>query len=255
MTTEIREKETNSVDGRSIFGFLLAGILVLGSGCCPVTPPPPDVQPDMKAVAVVVEDAFGRLGEAASVFLAADGVEDTTMVRVRSTLGDGLASTFRPPSARISGDPGAGIVLGRFNLEDDGRLSVVASFVQEDGSGRGCTQYTLDREGDDWIVVTATDAWPDCPISTQGEDIYHAVLARARSGECLRLGTAIGTCGQWLYVVESSGYHGTRSYFDPQTGLIVAQERFTDADETDDLFVFGHVECDPAVTDRIPCDR
>jgi len=71
----------------------------------------------------------------------------------------------------------------------------------------------------------------------------------------LRLGTGIGTCGAWLYVVESSGYDGTRSYFDPQTGLIVAQERFSDADEVPDLFVFGHVECDPTVTEAIPCDR
>ena len=70
----------------------------------------------------------------------------------------------------------------------------------------------------------------------------------------MRLGTGIGTCGQWLYVIESSGFHGTRSYFDPQTGLVVAQERFSDHDETDDLFVFGRVECEPEVTDTIPCD-
>ena len=130
-----------------------AAILALASGC-PVVPPnaPPDVQPDMKAVSTVVEDAYGQLGQAASVFLGADAVEDTTMARLRTTLGSDLATTFRPPSERATGDPGASIALSRFNLDEDGSLRVVASFVQEDGGGRGCTEYTLEREGDDWVV-------------------------------------------------------------------------------------------------------
>lgn len=239
----------------------VAAFLAVACGCSFVPNPSaegqsdtPAGEPDMKAIVAVVAHAYGQLGQAASVFLGADAVEDTTMARVRTTLGSDLATTFRPPSERATGDPGASIALGRFNPDEDGSLRVVASFVQADGTGRGCTEYTLEREGDDWVIAQTADAWPDCPISTQGEETYHAAVERARSDDCLRLGTGIGTCGAWLYVVESSGFHGTRSYFDPQTGLIVAQERFTDADEVSDLFVFGQVQCEPEVTDMIPCE-
>ena len=242
-------------------GFTALGtvVLLLGAvGCCDVCPPPPPP----KAIAAVVEDAYGRLGGAASVFLgAAADVEDTTMARVRSTLGDDLASTFQPPSARISGDPGASIVLGRFNVEEDGRLSVVASYVQEDGTGRGCTRYALDREGDDWIVVGTTDAWPDCPISTQGEESYHDALERAWSGECLGLWTNVGTCGEWLYVAEGLGHgrNGPISHFDRFTGLIVARQLCTGSDVAETSgqchFVFGVAECEAEITETILCDR
>jgi hypothetical protein len=206
----------------------------------------------MKAIVAVVDDVYGRLEQPASVFLGADAVENTTMARVRTTLSDDIASTFWPPSARISGDPGASIALGRFNAEEDGRLSVVASFVQEDGAGRGCTQYTLDREEDEWVIAQAADAWPDCSISSQGEDTYHDALERARGGACLLFGRHTGTCGSSLYIAEANGYYGEESYFDLQTGLLVAKHFYDDTGL--DEFVFGEdLGCERTVTESIPC--
>lgn len=234
---------------------LLAATWLVGAAGCDVFPPPPplDVQPDEKVVVTVVTDAYKQLERVTSVFLSADGVEGTTMARVRTALGDELASTFRPSSELISGDPGASIALGRFNLGDDGRLSVVASYVQEDGIGRGCTQYTLDLEDEDWVISEAADAWPDCPISTQGEETYRAAIERARGEDCLALGTRIGMCGPWLYVVGSNGYVGAESYYDPRTGLMVAQRQLSDVAESD-YFTFGEVECEPTVSETIPCE-
>lgn len=231
-------------------------LVLLATGCSSVPQPSlasSEAQPDMRAVVAVVEDVYAQLERPASVFLGADAIEDTAMARVRTTLGSSLATTFHPPSERASGNPGASIALGRFSIVEDGRLSVVASFLQEDGGGRGCTEYAL--EGEDWVIVEAVDAWPDCPISDQGADTYHAALERARSDECFGKWTSIGTCGPWLYVSETSGYGGTRSYFDPQTGLIVAQGSFTDVGPVFDRFVFGHVECTPTITETIACYR
>ncbi len=236
----------------------VVAVLILAPGCVlPPSPPPPPPPPDVRAVVTVVEDVYGRLGDPARVFLGADGVQDTTMARVRTTLGSDLTSAFHPPSERASGDPGASIALGRFNLDDDGHLSVVASFVQEDGGGRGCTEYTLEREGEDWVVAEAVDAWPDCPISDQGQETYHAVLARARSVECLGLWSNVGTCGEWLYVGEGLGHTGTIYYFDASTGLAVAQEWCTDVVEGNGPchFVFGSADCEPDITETILCDR
>ncbi len=78
----------------------VAAFLVVACGCS-VAPNPSaevrsgstEVQPDMKAIAAVVEDAYTHLRQPASVFLGADGVEDTTMARLRSTLSDDLALT------------------------------------------------------------------------------------------------------------------------------------------------------------------
>jgi len=191
------------------------------------------------------------------VFLAADGVEDATMTRARSTLGASLATAFRSPSERESGDVGASIALGRFKLDDNGRLSVVASIVQENGAQRWCTEYTLERDGADWVIAQTNDAWPDCPINSQGEATYHAILERARSAECLGLWTNVGTCEEWLYIGEGLGYGGSIYYFDGRTGLPVAEEWCTDVDEGDGpcRFVFGNVECVPNITEIIPCDR
>lgn len=233
----------------------IVAVLILSTGCSVAPNSLSDIQPNMRAIVAVVEDVYEQLERPASVFLGAADVENATMARVCSALGSTRPSTFVPPSARASSDPGASIALGRFNLDDNGRLSVVASFVQADGGGRGCTQYALEREGEDWVIAEAVDAWPDCPISDQGEETYHAVLERARSDECFGKWTSVGTCGPWLYVVETSGYNGTRSYFDPQTGLIVAQGNFTDVAEDPDYFVFGHIDCESTITETIPCDR
>lgn len=57
--------------------------LVFAQGCTVVPDTSANVQPDIKAIVAVVEDAYGQLEQLASVFLGADGVEDTTMARVR----------------------------------------------------------------------------------------------------------------------------------------------------------------------------
>ena len=235
--------------------------VALATGCSTAPPPsatatcPSEVPPDSEVIVAVVADAYPRLRQPASVFLGADDVEDTEMAAARETLSRKLATTFRPPSERASGDPGASIALGRFNLAQDGRLSVVAGYVREEGGERGCIEYTLEREGENWVVVELVDVWPDCPISDQGELSYHVALKRTRGEDCFGLWANVGTCGQWLYVVETSGYGGTRYYFDVQTGLVVAQENFTDIAEEPERFVFGHMECEPEITETIVCDR
>ncbi len=236
----------------------LAIPVALGA-CTAIAPAPPNVPPDLKAIGAVVAGAYGRLASPANVFLAVDGVDADTMRSAFSSLGSALPAVFRDPSARASSEAGASILLGRFHdisaNGDGAKLSVVASFVEESGSSRGCRTYVLERDTDDWSLVDDANAWPDCPISGQGEDTYHDALERARGDECSRLGSGIGTCGPWLYVVESTGYTGTESYFDPQTGLLVAQEWFTDVDEGAAPSTDGRIGCEPNVTERIPCDR
>ncbi|MFQ5462654.1 MAG: hypothetical protein ACE5E5_08515 [Phycisphaerae bacterium] len=237
---------------------LVLAVPVAIAGCSTMSEPPPEVQPDLKAIEVVVAGAYGLLASPARVFLTADGVADDKMANAYSSLGTTLPADFRASSARASGAAGASIVLGRFHdvsVNGDGaRLSVVASFVEESGSSRGCHTYVLERDADVWTLVDEANAWPDCPISRQGEDSYHDALERARGPECMRLGTGIGTCGPWLYVVESTGFTGAASYFDPQTGLLVARRIFDDTGVND--FVFEeNLGCASTVTESIPCDR
>lgn len=128
MTTGKEYNQTDLADWRGLFASAVA--LAFAQGCAVVPDTSPNVQPDMKAIVAVVEDAYGQLEQPASVFLGADGVEDTTMARVRTTLGMDLTTTFHPPSERAAGAGGASIALGRFNLDEDGSLHVMASFVQ-----------------------------------------------------------------------------------------------------------------------------
>lgn len=227
--------------------------LVFTNGCMVAPVASPEVEPDLDAVAVLVKDAYRQLGQEANVFLAVDGADDATMTLIRTYLGSELSTAFRPSSARAAGDPAASISLGRFRLGQDGKPRVVVSFVREDGAGRGCTEYALERAGDSWVIVQAADAWPNCPISAQGEESYHAVLARARSAECLGQWTNVGSCGEWLYIGEGLGFGGTMYYFDRATGLTVASESCTDVG--DDPCDFGSDDCEPAITETILCDR
>lgn len=204
-------------------------------------------------IVLVVQDVYGRLAEPASIYLGGDESLDPTLARVRTELATELPPEFHSPEDRIDGAPGASIALGRFRTLDAGRVQVVASFVTEDTGERGCVEYTLDADGDGWRITETVDVWPDCPISAFGDESYHDAVTRARGDKCARLGTGIGMCGPWLYVLESSGYDGARSYFDQLTGLIVAKEMFNDTGEVSDHFVFGHVDCQPIVTESVPC--
>jgi len=240
---------------RISYGWFICSLALVG--CIPLAAPPTgdvEVSPDTDAIVAVVQDVYRRVQQPTAVFLGGSGIGDSTLGQARIRLESDLPAAIRSPAERVNGEPGASIALGRFTLERDGRLSVVASFVQEDGSGRGCTQYTLDREGDGWTISDAVDAWPACPISEQGTESYHTALQRIRSDECFGIWANIGMCGQWLYVGETSGFGGIESYYDSQTGLIIAQKTFTDVAGSE-RFVFGHVECEPVVTETVLCDR
>ena len=231
----------------------LSVVFPLSSGCPLPVQQTGDIEPDMKVVVTVVEDVYGQLERPGSVFLSAESVDDSTMARVRSSLRGDLTVAFHPPSERISGDPGASIALGRFHQVDEDERTVVASFVNDDGVGKGCTEYTLHCEGDDWIIAETADAWSTCPMNTYQEESYHVAVARARGDECFGLWANIGTCGGWLFVTETNGYTGTSTYYDPQTGLEVAAESFTDVAEESEYM--DTVDCEQNVVETILCYR
>ena len=229
--------------------------IVITSGCPSDSAVRDSVEPGAEPIVLVVENLYDRLASPTSVYLGGGTGLDETLARVRADLSDELPSEFLSPADRAFGEPGASIALGRFRDVGGGQVQVVASFVTVDSSERGCLEYTLESAGNGWQISEVADAWPDCSVSALREDSYHGALERARGDECLRLGTGIGTCGPWLYVIESTGFTGTSSYYDWQTGLLAAREQFSDADEVSDLFVFGHVDCEPTITETIPCDR
>ena len=63
-----------------------------------------------------------------------------------------------------------------------------------------------------------------------------------------------GTCGSHLYILESTGFIATTSYYDADTGIIVAK-RFRD-DIGTDRSLFGSVDCvEDAPIERIICSE
>ena len=212
---------------------------------------------ESQAIVLVVEDVYSQLGQSSSFYVGGDAADDAIIGQAKVVLESDLQTKVLFSSERISGEPGGSVALGRFRIGDDGRARVVASFVNEPCTHRGCVEYVLEREGEQWSIADATDVWPDCLIAAQGKESYHSVLARVRSNGCLGLWSIVGTCGELLYVGEGLGYGGTHYYFDPLTGLSVAEELCTDVDEGFGLcyFSFGHVDCDPVTTGTIICDR
>ncbi len=100
----------------------------------------------------------------------------------------------------------------------------------------------------------AVDDGPSCGAELR--DTYHEAVARLEqgllSGEYLLGG--VGTRGPWLMVVESTGYTGTESYYDPDSLLLVARKAFSDVPRDDmgthEWWVCGFIDCQPLLERR-----
>lgn len=100
------------------------------------------------------------------------------------------------------------------------------------------------------LVVSAGCPSAVVRVDDGPQDSFEAGVARVRAQRCSL--SAIGTCGSWQWVRESNGFVGTSSYYDPDSGMIVARQTFDDVSET--RFEFGQVDCEPVVTELAPCD-
>ena len=238
-------------------GLLVGVVAVLG--CTPLGYPiggEPDAAPDAGAIAAVVLDVYSRLGDPENVYLATDGAGDGTIAQARIALQTSLSTSFRATSERLTGDAGASVALGRFNLQADDRVRVVASFVQASGDERGCVEYVLTRTGNGWSIDGTSDLWPDCPLSVQGDEAYHEALTRVRSSDCTGFWANVGICGEWLYIAEGLGYGGTESWYDRLTGLVVGRQSFTDVADEPPRVTFGDIPtCEATITETVPCLR
>lgn len=227
------------------------------NGCMLIEISPPvgvKVTPDVTALEVVVRDAYGELSDPETVYVAANEDDQLELNQARIGLTSIVNSEFLSPLERTHEKPGASVLLGDFFLREDGRLSVSVSFISATGSTRGCLDYTLESDQENWIIADRSDIWPDCPISGDSErGTFHSTVERAQSDGCTGLWTHIGTCGDWLYAVESTGFTALESFFDRRSGLIVAQRASDDTGFNE--FVFGEVVCEASIAETFVCNR
>jgi len=78
------------------------------------------------------------------------------------------------------------------------------------------------------------------PVGSAAGPDYDNTLEAIRKGECWGLGARVGTCGQWLVIIQHHIDTALTSYFDPQTRRLVAQHWF---DVSEEYWLFGHVDC------------
>ncbi|MFQ5590860.1 MAG: hypothetical protein ACE5HE_06845 [Phycisphaerae bacterium] len=240
------------------FHYATLALCGLGCACVPVggpagaLAPRPSNEADVGAVATVVAAAYADLEHPGEVFLAAANVRDATMTQARLTLEASLHAVFLDISDDTTGPRQPMIVLGPFICEHERSMSVSVNVVDQSGGPTTCVVYHLARSGGGWQIVDVVDTWPNCPLGVYGEETHSAAIDRAQGEACFGLWTGDGTCGPWLYVVETSGFSGTVSYYDPNTELLVARQAFTDtADQLGPYFF----DCEPHITETIPCTR
>lgn len=148
--------------------------LLLSGGCPFDTFPPPG--PDVGAITTVLKYAYGSSGAARKViFLASDEegttvelvdeaakrVEDELGVRVLpASLADRSSLTLPAltPVDPDTGEPGVEIRLGRFRVDEAGRLLVPVGVTLSGLNARGF-EYTLERRGDRWIIIDVRETW------------------------------------------------------------------------------------------------
>jgi len=233
----------------------IAGSLALlaAEGC---QPSPGPTEPDVAAIATVVRAAYGEPVGMPTLFLGAVDEADTTVSEARSlvaselhakvlSLSDRVFDDALPPFTPVdpdSDEPGVTVALGRFAVEQDGRLRVTASFVRRGGTEQGCTEFLLARAAEAWDVVEQRDASPDCPLSEEVLASYDSVVERIRAGDCLGLGARIGTCGPWFVVIVMRIDSSRTWYFDPDTRLLVAEFVFDPMSDIE-TWTFGYVDC------------
>lgn len=219
------------------------------------------VEPASGAIAAVVKAVYGSVAGKPALFLKTDASDASLASQARIILADDLDTAVLPLSQAIfdeadpftpydadSGDAGVAIALGRFVADADSELSVEVRFILN-GAERGCDEYSLVKNGDDWVATRAQQGCGWCD-----GDPYAIVVARVESDECVGLWANVGTCGEWFYVLEGAGYGGTVHYFDDVTGLLIAQRVLSDVAETGDFFTCGGVECELQVDKKISCE-
>jgi hypothetical protein len=128
--------------------------------------------PDVGALAAVVEALYANYGYEGIIFLGAfaDTVDDVTLTDVGAAVQTDLGVRVLPASAAhylcITGTPfdpqtgeiGIGVILGRSDLADDGRLTVEAGVVWGSLAAVGY-EFTLERAGEVWQLAELTETW------------------------------------------------------------------------------------------------
>lgn len=153
---------------------IVAIALVLQAGGCPsVTPSDVVAGPDLTAISTVVKAIYGMHGRGQIIFLGSDddGVDSELLAQAGAIVQDELGVRVLPDSAADrsdlslppltpkdpeTGEVGISIRLGRFRVEEDGRLSVSAWAIR---SGRDAQGYdvVLERSSDGWAVVQMSE--------------------------------------------------------------------------------------------------
>lgn len=210
-------------------------------------------QPDVSAIVVVVGDAYAQAGAAKTLFLGAEpgAVEPLGFPQARDRLTTELQVPIQSSSERVfadlvtpvdsaSGEAALSITLGRFSIDSRGHLRVKVSFAPP-AMRHGCLEYDLAPNDAGWSIVATK---PGCVPGAGAYEDYDSALERQRSGRCTGLWASAGTCGDWLYTLETSGYGGYKAYYDSETREIVALEGFTDHGPQFDWFVFGDADCE-----------
>lgn len=101
------------------------------------------------------------------------------------------------------------------------------------------------------IAVVVPSEPQDCSASILPRNTYDETIQRIEDGDCLPFGARIGMCGEFLYIIESSGFHGAEYYFDSDNGELIAQSVFDDTSPS--FFTCGQVECEPELTEILSC--
>ena len=165
--------------------LVVIAALVLVKGCTVVPNASSVVQPDLAAIVKVVNDVYRTQGFDRPVLFLDTGevcdsilptcdppgggifpalktqLETDLQVKVRPFSEADFSDPFLPaltPVLPETGEVGVSIRLGRFSVDDVGRLSVSVSVARSGLDGVGI-DYKLERGDDGWIIVEARLAW------------------------------------------------------------------------------------------------
>ena len=220
-------------------------------------------QLNVSAIVVVVGDVYQQGHAAETIFLGAeDGVAETPEFSpARDQLATDLGVPVQPSGERAfaglvapidpaSEEAGLSITLGRFFADAEGHLYVKVSLSPPEHR-HSCIEYDLAPDEEGWSIA---ETKPGCVPGAGTFENYDSALERMRSGRCIGLWASAGTCGDWLFILETSGFGGHKAYYDPQTREIIALEGFTDYGPSPTWFVFGDVDCAMDRPDEtVPC--
>ncbi len=150
----------------------------VGCGVMPAPPRPPDVQPDLAAIATVIDDAYRKEGFSRPVLFLETGevcdsisptcvpseggvspalkaqLETDLQVKVRALSEADLADPFVPaltPVLPETGEVGVSISLGRFSVDNGGLLRVSVTVARSGLNGVGM-EYVLEPADDGWAI-------------------------------------------------------------------------------------------------------